>query len=237
MQRDLTMQKSAKIAAEKAKDEAEKLLKTEQNRIDQAIKSAESAGYANIEKELKQAQKEREEAERLKRELTEALSEAHERAREQASEIQRVKILQEEKNALERIVDRLESESDEQKKNISELKGENTKLKEENNSLKAALNKVKNMAYTLIIRAVSVSNHLKYVLDNADLTDFVHSNLKATQQYAEETCKKAPLAPEGREEVDKLIKNGTRNQKITDEANVISEELKQERNRFHGMTR
>ena len=237
MQRDLTMQKSAKIAAEKAKNEAEKLLKTEQNRIEQAIKAAESAGYANIEKELKQAQKEREEAERLKRELTEALSETHEKAREQASTIQRVKILQEEKNALERIVDRLESESDEQKKNISELKEENTKLKEENNSLKSALNKLKNMAYTLIIRAVSVSNHLKYVLANADLTDFVHSNLKAAQQYAEETCKKAPLAPEGREEVDKLIRNGTRNQKITDEAEVISEKLKQERNRFHGMTR
>jgi hypothetical protein len=61
--------------------------------------------------------------------------------------------------------------------------------------------------------------------------------LKAAQQYAEETCKKAPLAPKEREEVDKLIRNGIRNQKITDEADVISEELKQERNRFNGMTR
>ena len=202
------------------------------------------------------ASKKKNEAESLIREYEEKvalqngyLSRAAAKYREQVDLNERYEIsqrlLSEERKKTETLRSEIAGIDKQHKQEISEFLGKNQALskdliliKKENDTLESKFQSLTKNFMILLLRFAAISQHLKYVMKSADLSDFIHSNLEATKQYIENTCGEINLPPEKQKSVDAVLMRNEALPKINEKAKVIADELKQERERsnYHGMS-
>ena len=202
------------------------------------------------------ASKKKNEAESLIREYEEKvalqngyLSRAAAKYREQVDLNERYEIsqrlLSEERKKTETLRSEIAGIDKQHKQEISEFLDKNQALskdliliKKENDTLESKFQSLTKNFMILLLRFAAISQHLKYVMKSADLSDFIHSNLEATKQYIENTCGEINLSPEKQKSVDAVLMRNEALPKINEKAKVIAEELKQERehSNYHGMS-
>ena len=243
-----------KLADERSSD-----LDEREKRLNEAEKSVEYIKNG-LEKQRKEvfaaASKKKNEAESLIREYEEKvalqngyLSRAEAKYREQVDLNERYEIsqrlLSEERKKTETLRSEIAGIDKQHKQEISELLDKNQALskdliiiKKENNTLESKFQSLTKNFMILLLRFAAISQHLKYVMKSADLSDFIHSNLEATKQYIENTCEEINLPPEKQKSVDAVLMRNEALPKINEKAKVIANELKQERERsnYHGMS-
>lgn len=243
-----------KLADERSSD-----LDEREKRLNEAEKSVEYIKNG-LEKQRKEvfaaASKKKNEAESLIREYEEKvalqngyLSRAEAKYREQVDLNERYEIskrlLSEERKKTETLRSEIAGIDKQHKQEISELWDKNQALskdliiiKKENNTLESKFQSLTKNFMILLLRFAAISQHLKYVMKSADLSDFIHSNLEATKQYIENTCEEINLPPEKQKSVDAVLMRNEALPKINEKAKVIADELKQERERsnYHGMS-
>lgn len=202
------------------------------------------------------ASKKKNEAESLIREYEEKvalqngyLSRAEDKYREQIDLNERYEIskrlLSEEKKKTDTLRAERAGIEKQHKHEISELLDKNQalskdliRIKKENDNLESKFQSLTKNFMILLLRFAAISQHLKYVMKSADLSNFIHSNLEATKQYIENTCGEINLSPEKQKSVDAVLMKNEALPKINERAKVIAEELKQERehSNYHGMS-
>lgn len=243
-----------KLADERSSD-----LDEREKRLNEAEKSVEYIKNG-LEKQRQEvfaaALKKKNEAESLIREYEEKvalqngyLSQAADKYREQVDLNERYEIskrlLSEERKKTETLRSEIAGIDKQQKQEISELLEKNQALskdliiiKKENDTLESKFQSLTKNFMILLLRFAAISQHLKYVMKSADLSDFIHSNLEATKQYIENTCEEINLPPEKQKSVDAVLMRNEALPKINEKAKVIADELKQERERsnYHGMS-
>lgn len=243
-----------KLADERTSD-----LDEREKRLNEAEKSVEYIKNG-LEKQRQEvfaaALKKKNEAESLIREYEEKvalqngyLSQAADKYREQVDLNERYEIskrlLSEERKKTETLRSEIAGIDKQHKQEISELLDKNQALskdliiiKKENNTLESKFQSLTKNFMILLLRFAAISQHLKYVMKSADLSDFIHSNLEATKQYIENTCGEINLPPEKQKSVDAVLMRNEALPKINEKAKVIADELKQERERsnYHGMS-
>ena len=243
-----------KLADERSSD-----LDEREKKLNEAEKSVEYIKNG-IEKQRKEvfaaASKKKNEAESLIREYEEKvalqngyLSRAEAKYREQVDLNERYEIskrlLSEERKKTEILRSEIAGIDKQHKQEISELLDKNQALskdliliKKENNTLESKFQSLTKNFMILLLRFAAISQHLKYVMKSADLSDFIHSNLEATKQYIENTCGEINLPLEKQKSVDAVLMRNEALPKINEKAKVIADELKQERERsnYHGMS-
>ena len=243
-----------KLADERSSD-----LDEREKKLNEAEKSVEYIKNG-LEKQRKEvfaaASKKKNEAESLIREYEEKvalqngyLSRAEAKYREQVDLNERYEIskrlLSEERKKTEILRSEIAGIDKQHKQEISELLDKNQALskdliliKKENNTLESKFQSLTKNFMILLLRFAAISQHLKYVMKSADLSDFIHSNLEATKQYIENTCGEINLPLEKQKSVDAVLMRNEALQKINEKAKVIADELKQERERsnYHGMS-
>ena len=243
-----------KLADERSSD-----LDEREKKLNEAEKSVEYIKNG-LEKQRKEvfaaASKKKNEAESLIREYEEKvalqngyLSRAEAKYREQVDLNERYEIskrlLSEERKKTEILRSEIAGIDKQHKQEISELLDKNQALskdliliKKENNTLESKFQSLTKNFMILLLRFAAISQHLKYVMKSADLSDFIHSNLEATKQYIENTCGEINLPLEKQKSVDAVLMRNEALPKINEKAKVIADELKQERERsnYHGMS-
>ena len=240
-------------------DERSSDLDEREKRLNEAEKNVEYIKNG-LEKQRKEvfaaASKKKNEAESLIREYEEKvalqngyLSSAEAKYREQVDLNERYEIfkrlLSEERKKTETLRSEIAGIDKQHKQEISELLDKNQALskdlmliKKENDTLESKFQSLTKNFMILLLRFAAISQHLKYVMKSADLSDFIHSNLEATKQYIENTCGEINLPPEKQKSVDAVLMRNEALPKINEKAKVIAEELKQERehSNYHGMS-
>ena len=243
-----------KLADERSSD-----LDEREKKLNEAEKSVEYIKNG-LEKQRKEvfaaASKKKNEAESLIREYEEKvalqngyLSRAEAKYREQVDLNERYEIskrlLSEERKKTEILRSEIAGIDKQHKQEISELLDKNQALskdliliKKENNTLESKFQSLTKNFMILLLRFAAISQHLKYVMKSADLSDFIHSNLEATKQYIDNTCGEINLPLEKQKSVDAVLMRNEALPKINEKAKVIADELKQERERsnYHGMS-
>ena len=243
-----------KLADERSSD-----LDEREKRLNEAEKSVEYIKNG-LEKQRQEvfaaASKKKNEAESLIREYEEKvalqngyLSRAAAKYREQVDLNERYEIsqrlLSEERKKTETLRSEIAGIDKQHKQEISEFLDKNQALskdliliKKENDTLESKFQSLTKNFMILLLRFAAISQHLKYVMKSADLSDFIHSNLEATKQYIENTCGEINLSPEKQKSVDAVLMRNEALPKINEKAKVIADELKQERERsnYHGMS-
>ena len=243
-----------KLADERTSD-----LDEREKRLNEAEKSVEYIKNG-LEKQRQEvfaaASKKKNEAESLIREYEEKvalqngyLSRAAAKYREQVDLNERYEIsqrlLSEERKKTETLRSEIAGIDKQHKQEISEFLDKNQALskdliliKKENDTLESKFQSLTKNFMILLLRFAAISQHLKYVMKSADLSDFIHSNLEATKQYIENTCGEINLPPEKQKSVDAVLMRNEALPKINEKAKVIAEELKQERehSNYHGMS-
>jgi len=243
-----------KLADERTSD-----LDEREKRLNEAEKSVEYIKNG-LEKQRQEvfaaALKKKNEAESLIREYEEKvalqngyLTDAHAKYQEQVDLNKRYEIAQrllsEERKKTETLRSEIASIDKQHKQEISEFLDKNQALskdliliKKENDTLESKFQSLTKNFMILLLRFAAISQHLKYVMKSADLSDFIHSNLEATKQYIENTCGEINLSPEKQKSVDAVLMRNEALPKINEKAKVIADELKQERERsnYHGMS-
>ena len=240
-------------------DERSSDLDEREKRLNEAEKNVEYIKNG-LEKQRKEvfaaASKKKNEAESLIREYEEKvalqngyLSSAEAKYREQVDLNERYEIskrlLSEERKKTETLRSEIAGIDKQHKQEISELLDKNQALskdlmliKKENDTLESKFQSLTKNFMILLLRFAAISQHLKYVMKSADLSDFIHSNLEATKQYIENTCGEINLPLEKQKSVDAVLMRNEALPKINEKAKVIADELKQERERsnYHGMS-
>lgn len=243
-----------KLADERSSD-----LDEREKRLNEAEKSVEYIKNG-LEKQRQEvfaaALKKKNEAESLIREYEEKVAlqngyliDAHAKYQEQVDLNKRYEIAQrllsEERKKTETLRSEIASIDKQHKQEISEFLDKNQALskdliiiKKENDTLESKFQSLTKNFMILLLRFAAISQHLKYVMKSADLSDFIHSNLEATKQYIENTCGEINLSPEKQKSVDAVLMRNEALPKINEKAKVIADELKQERERsnYHGMS-
>ena len=155
------------------------------------------------------------------------------------------RLLSEERKKTETLRSEIAGIDKQHKQEISEFLDKNQALskdliliKKENDTLESKFQSLTKNFMILLLRFAAISQHLKYVMKSADLSDFIHSNLEATKQYIENTCGEINLSPEKQKSVDAVLMRNEALPKINEKAKVIADELKQERehSNYHGMS-
>ena len=210
-----------KLADERSSD-----LDEREKKLNEAEKSVEYIKNG-LEKQRKEvfaaASKKKNEAESLIREYEEKvalqngyLSRAEAKYREQVDLNERYEIskrlLSEERKKTEILRSEIAGIDKQHKQEISELLDKNQALskdliliKKENNTLESKFQSLTKNFMILLLRFAAISQHLKYVMKSADLSDFIHSNLEATKQYIENTCGEINLPLEKQKSVDAVL--------------------------------
>ena len=117
------------------------------------------------------------------------------------------------------------------------LKSELNNLRNENSKLKLTIEKLKSNFFVIAKRLMSIANYLKRILKNAELPNLVTAQIQTTQEYAEHSCREAPLDPDQDKILKELLEKNFLLPSLQDRTKSLLEELNIEHTQSFGRSR